>query len=199
MVAPVSCMMALSPHAHGGQVALHVGAQVGFPPVAEMPTASGCTQRIGETTAQPKLFEVLHRLAACAGFLHGERCQFQNAHPARQALCHLAHQGWLGRAQDDKAPHAVAVGIHCTAQRIEQHRQALGLVQHQALALTGTKLKQGVFGKKGAGGRVFEIKIGVNTESTRRETGGPGDSGVRTQAGVHTLQFKTNSLKMICI
>lgn len=93
----------------------------------------------------------------------------------------------------------MAIGIHCTTQRIEQHRQVLDLVQYQALTLTGIELKPGVFGKKGAGGRVFEIKIGVNTESTRRETGGPGDSGVRTQAGVHTLQFKTNSLKMICI
>lgn len=148
-----------------------------------MPTASGYTQRIEETTAQPQLFEVLHRLAACAGFLHGERSQLQNAHPACQTLGHLAHQGWLGRAQDDKAPHALAIGIHCTTQRIEQHGQALGLVQHQALALTGTKLKQGVFGKQGAGGGGFQIKIGVSPESARRETGGPGDSGVRHTGG----------------
>ena len=100
---------------------------------------------------------------------------------------------------DHNAPHAVAVGIHCTAQRIEQHRQVLDLVQHQALTLTGIELKPGVFGKKGAGGGSLQIKIGVNTESARRETGGPGDSGVRTQAAVHTLQFKTNSLKMNCI
>jgi hypothetical protein len=80
-------------------------------------------------------------------------------------------------------PHALAIGIHCTAQRIEQHGQALGLVQHQALALTGIKLKPGVFGKQGAGGRVFEIKIGVNPESARRETGRPGDSGVRHTSG----------------
>lgn len=63
---------------------------------------------------------------------------------------------------DHNAPHAVAVGIHCTAQRIEQHRQVLDLVQHQALTLTGIELKPGVFGKKGAGGRVFQIKIGVS-------------------------------------
>ena len=63
---------------------------------------------------------------------------------------------------DHNVPHAVAVGIHCTAQRIEQHRQVLDLVQHQALTLTGIELKPGVFGKKGAGGRVFQIKIGVS-------------------------------------
>ena len=84
---------------------------------------------------------------------------------------------------DHNAPHAVAVGIHCTAQRIEQHRQVLDLVQYQALTLTGIELKPGVFGKKGAGGRVFEIKIGVSPESARRETGRPGDSGVRHTGG----------------